>query len=93
MKSNVTTIDNSDPFDPFVVSSHCREYIVTPFSSTDDYQVRSPTLNDVAMTRPGGQATRFTPPMGKDWFQVGDIAGYGKSLGAGSIDFAVEEHR
>lgn len=92
MKSNVTTIDNSEPFDPFVVASQCRRYVATPFSSQDDYQVKSPTLTDVAMTRPGGKETTFTPPMGRDWFYPGEVAGYGKSLGAGSIDFAIEEH-
>jgi hypothetical protein len=92
MKTYVTTIDNADPFDPFIVQSPCRRVVATPHSSIDDYQVKAPTLNDIAGTKPGGKETTFTPPAGKDWYAPGDIAGYGKSLGGGSIDFTIEEH-
>lgn len=91
MKTSVTAIDTSGN-SPFVALSLCRRIKVTPYSTADDYQVQAPTQADGAILRPGGTPSEFTPSMGKDWFQVGDVAGYGKSLGAGTINFAQEEH-
>lgn len=91
VKSNTWSIDADATTDPYVVLSQCRRIKATPVTA-DDYQIQAPTRSDVLMTKAGGTPTEITPPQGLDWFRPGDIAMFGKSLGAGSIDFAIEEH-